>query len=313
MGKKDSTQKRLEDYNDVFADIINVLIFDGKEVVKENELETTHAKDTYTAEEQEIHEIERDVAKKWRNADMHIAMLGLENQTATDDDMPLRVICYDGASYRSQLNKDQPTKHFPVITLVLYMGTEKKWEKPLTLTDCFNVDNKLADFISDYKINVINLAWLEEEKIQKFKSDFKNFVEYLRDTRLGREPRYSRIKLKHIHDFFQLMRAMTGDNNYKIMYEEFVKAKHKGVEPTMESILTLQIKRSEAKGEARGKAEGRAEGKAEGRAEQAKNTALAMYKDKINIETIAKYTKFDISTIKEWIKEANSNIGKSLI
>lgn len=301
MGKKDATQKRLEDYNDVFADIINVLIFNGEEVIKEDELETTHVRDTYTADDQEIHEIERDVAKQWKNTDMRIAMLGLENQTNMDDDMPLRVICYDGASYRSQLNKDQPQKHYPVITLVLYMGTEKRWNTSTKLTDCFEVDERLAPYISDYHINVINLAWLEDAQIQLFKSDFKNFVEYLRDTRLGREPMYSHVMLKHMEDFLLLMRSMTGDNNYQTMYNEYIKGNLKGVEPTMESILTLQIKRSEAKGEAKG------------RAEQAKNTALEMYKDKINIETIAKYTKFDISTIKEWIKEANSNIGKSLI
>ena len=39
MGAKDITEKTLEAYNDVFADIINVLLFKGKQVVKENELE----------------------------------------------------------------------------------------------------------------------------------------------------------------------------------------------------------------------------------------------------------------------------------
>ncbi len=31
MGTKDVTEKILEDYNDVFADIANVLLFQGKE------------------------------------------------------------------------------------------------------------------------------------------------------------------------------------------------------------------------------------------------------------------------------------------
>ncbi len=30
MGEKDITEKLLEDYPDVFADIFNVLVFDGK-------------------------------------------------------------------------------------------------------------------------------------------------------------------------------------------------------------------------------------------------------------------------------------------
>lgn len=34
MGEKDLSEKILEDYNDVFADIINALIFEGKDVVQ---------------------------------------------------------------------------------------------------------------------------------------------------------------------------------------------------------------------------------------------------------------------------------------
>ena len=40
MGEKDIAEKTLEAYNDVFADIVNVLLFDGKRLVQENELET---------------------------------------------------------------------------------------------------------------------------------------------------------------------------------------------------------------------------------------------------------------------------------
>ncbi len=39
MGQKDIIQKTLESYNDVFADIVNVLVFNGKNIVKESDLE----------------------------------------------------------------------------------------------------------------------------------------------------------------------------------------------------------------------------------------------------------------------------------
>ena len=35
MAEKDKVQKTLESYNDVFADIVNGLLFDGEEVIKE--------------------------------------------------------------------------------------------------------------------------------------------------------------------------------------------------------------------------------------------------------------------------------------
>ncbi len=38
MGQKDISQKALESYNDVFADIMNGVIFKGKKVVQENDL-----------------------------------------------------------------------------------------------------------------------------------------------------------------------------------------------------------------------------------------------------------------------------------
>ena len=38
MGQKDVAEKVLEAYNDVFSDIVNVLLFDGRQVVKEDEL-----------------------------------------------------------------------------------------------------------------------------------------------------------------------------------------------------------------------------------------------------------------------------------
>ena len=40
MSGKDITEKVLEDYNDIFADIVNVLIYDGVKEIKERELLT---------------------------------------------------------------------------------------------------------------------------------------------------------------------------------------------------------------------------------------------------------------------------------
>ena len=39
MPEKDITEKILEDYNDVFADLVNVLLFNGVRLVQPEELE----------------------------------------------------------------------------------------------------------------------------------------------------------------------------------------------------------------------------------------------------------------------------------
>ena len=65
MAAKDFTEKTLEAYNDVFADIINVLLFNGKLLVGENELSEAAPRSIYKADGK-LHELERDVAKYWR-------------------------------------------------------------------------------------------------------------------------------------------------------------------------------------------------------------------------------------------------------
>ena len=41
MSAKDIAEKLLEDYNDVFADIVNTLLFDGKNIINAEDLTNT--------------------------------------------------------------------------------------------------------------------------------------------------------------------------------------------------------------------------------------------------------------------------------
>ena len=66
MGEKDKIEKLLEDYPDVFADIINVLVYQGEEVVKPEELRTTNIRSQYKASDDVLHEEERDTLKEWK-------------------------------------------------------------------------------------------------------------------------------------------------------------------------------------------------------------------------------------------------------
>ena len=57
MAEKDTTEKILEAYNDVFSDIVNVLLFHGEEVLKPEELEEQAPRSYYKADGK-VHEIE---------------------------------------------------------------------------------------------------------------------------------------------------------------------------------------------------------------------------------------------------------------
>ena len=71
MGKKDIVEKNLEAWNDVFADIVNVLLFKGNRVIKEEELETD-TKESMLKADGDVHEQERDVSKFWKNGEIRI-------------------------------------------------------------------------------------------------------------------------------------------------------------------------------------------------------------------------------------------------
>lgn len=78
--EKDSTEKHLLNYADVFADVVNVLVFHGKEVIDPKDLVSTEARSVLTLHGK-TREQERDVVKIWTKGNTKIALVGLENQT----------------------------------------------------------------------------------------------------------------------------------------------------------------------------------------------------------------------------------------
>ena len=92
MGEKDITEKALISCNDVFADIVNNLVFGGKKCIDESDLEQATDHGVYLGDTG-FRELERDVSKCWKSNNIRIALLGIENQTVPEDDMPMRSIC----------------------------------------------------------------------------------------------------------------------------------------------------------------------------------------------------------------------------
>ena len=212
MGEKDITEKVLADYNDIFSDIVNVLLFQGKEVVQENELESQSTVSMYKTDGS-IHEQERDVSKVWKRKDIKISILGLEHQTGYDALMPLRVMGYDGASYRAQCLEPNVNK-CPVITMVLHFGN-KKWDKNRFLSECFNIPVELKSYFSDYRINVFDIAYLSDEQVSLFKSDFRVVADYFVQMRKNRTYSPSKDTIKHVDEVLKLMSVLTEDTRFE--------------------------------------------------------------------------------------------------
>ena len=214
MAGKDATEKILEAYNDVFSDIVNVLLFQGEEILKADELEDQAPRAYYKADGK-VHEIERDVAKRWKKEQIRLACIGVENQTGIDPDMPLRVIGYDGAEYRAQLLEKENAVRYPVVTLVLYFGHKKHWNQAKSLLERVDVPEKFRPFVNDYKINLFEIAYLTKEQVELFQSDFRIVADYFVQKREKNDYIPSAQTMKHVQETLQLLSVMTGDHRFE--------------------------------------------------------------------------------------------------
>lgn len=290
MAEKDKVQRTLESYNDVFADIMNVLLFDGREVVKEDELTDAQPFSYYKMDGKKVRGQERDVAKFWKNGEIRLSLIGLENQMKTERSMPLRVIGYDGAAYRSQLNQKGKKRYYPVISLVLYFGTRRHWKKNRSLRDVVIVPDELGRFVSDYKINVFELAWLTDRQIQAFKSDFREVALFLRSLRTDEPFIGSDKELEHVMEILDLFRVM-GENDSRItdVITEYssIDFSKGGSKMGVCSVVQNWVD----------------EGINQGMKRKAIDDAIEALKEKISPETVAKIVKLPLEEVLELQKK----------
>lgn len=220
MGGKDITEKVLEDHNDVFADIINGLLFAGEQRVLPEALENTGIHSQYKAEDEKVHELERDVAKYWKEREVQLAICGIENQSTIEKNMPFRIIGYDGAAYRSQLQQNRK-KILPVVTIVLYFGTDRRWRSDKNIKSLLEIPAGLDEYVSDYQIKVFEVAWLSEEQISHFRSDFRIVANFFVNKRKNKD--YipdDPTEIRHVDEVLKLLQVMTGDERYKQIFQK---------------------------------------------------------------------------------------------
>ena len=289
MAEKDKIQKTLEAHNDVFADIVNVLLFDGKTVVKEEDLKDAQTFSYYKMDDKKIHGQERDVAKIWNKGEIRLSFIGLENQMKPYKFMPLRVIGYDGAAYRNQLNEKLRNKAYPVITLILYFGTKRRWKRYKSLKEIINTPDELKPFVNDYKINVFELAWLTDKQINNFTSDFRYVAILLRRLRTRKPYPMSNAKYKHAREIIDLFRVMSQNNKeleiiLKEINDEDPKA---GGKYMTEEEMDNMINRFEKRGEQR----------------KAIEAVQNFYKNGVSIDLIAKSMNMTTEQVKNIVAD----------
>jgi hypothetical protein len=147
----------------------------------------------------------------------------MENQHKPERLMPVRVIGYDGASYRSQI-LEKRTKIIPVVTIVLYFGTEERWNAPTNLKAVLQIPEGLDAYVNDYQIHVFEIAWLTDEEIARFHSDFRIVANYFAQIRRDRNYRPDDpTEIKHVDAVLKLLGVMTGDPKFTMISPKEVK------------------------------------------------------------------------------------------
>ncbi len=143
--------------------------------------------------------------------------------------MPVRVMGYDYGTYRRMVkNKKAIT---PVMTIVLNFG-EKRWEKAKSLHELMQLPEELKPYIEDYKIRVYDIAFLSDNVIEKFTSDFKIIARFFKDRRLEIDSLKKRDlgKVHHAEAVLDFLSVFTKDNRYRKLYTEAIREQEKNKE-----------------------------------------------------------------------------------
>lgn len=198
--------------NDRYADIINGIVSDGKQVVTGSDL---HELDTQGSFLRGPRFVRRWNPKKGRRKikirdtlrkaafGVNFAIIGIENQESIDYSMPLRNMSYDVGEYEKQaakirmetrkepkgLNSGEYLYGFrkgsrmqPVVTFILYSG-EEEWDGPESLhgmIDFTDIPEKIIGMVPDYQINLIEIRKLTDTSV--FKTDVRQVLNFIKQS-----------------------------------------------------------------------------------------------------------------------------------
>lgn len=213
MGKIDTVTKDYMKKNSVFADTFNYFIYGGRQIIDPKnlqELDTTEIAVPFGNGNQVAVQKFRDLLKAatlMTDEKATYLILGVENESDAKYAEPVKNILYDSLQYSKQVQqtatrhrekkdrKDRNDGEFlsgfyredkltPVITLVILFSSEK-WDGPRTLHEMMSTqDLDILNCVADYRLNLIEPAAMVAEDLNKFRSNLRSvlgFIKYSND------------------------------------------------------------------------------------------------------------------------------------
>ena len=158
----DSTCKKLFRDDGCFADICNYAFFQGKQIIKPEEL-VSRENDVSTLMGKELLPMEtkryRDIVRKASiNGDYMI--IGVEHQSTLNKNMIIRILNYDAQLYINQVESGKEVR--PVGSFVFYTG-DKEWTYPKSLKESLKIPPEMKDYINDWKLPVLELQKMDPQ------------------------------------------------------------------------------------------------------------------------------------------------------
>lgn len=305
MAKEDEVLKRYLSDDERYADLINGVSFDGKQVIKAEDLSD---RDTQTGYHKNSSEVKGKRKIKYRDLfrkasfGANFMVIGVENQQQVHYLMPVRCMEYDFKEYqRQEVERRRLQEHIkkqsdaeflsgfskegklhPCITIVLYYGDN--WDGSTDLYDLLDFTNipvELRKMVNNYKINLVDIKKIENT--DRFRSDLKQVFEFIRCAG-------SKEKIKELIANDSAYQSLSTDA-YEVM-EVFTKS---------EELMQIRAKSEE---EEMNMCQGLKDWAAEEREEGRIGILLCLVKDKIlSIENAAERANISLEKFEELYQE----------
>ena len=240
MANKERFATDFMQLKEVFADIFNFFLYGGKEKILPQQLhekstEILDIRKSSAVKKQSMQQSSDLLCLLSMEDDLHsYLLLGIGNPAPVHSVLPIRSMLYSALQYRDQikwitkqkrieqqhaaehvetfntapqssskLSDVLPKEDFlrPVITLVIYLGTEP-WKYPRSVHQMLtDAPLELLEYLPDYQLHLIEPASLSDEQLMKFQSNlreillcFKHANDKERFHTILRDPRFTAMQ-----------------------------------------------------------------------------------------------------------------------
>lgn len=327
MGRKDEYQYDYLDDNERFADQINGALFHGVQVVKADELDPADMQNVYLGREvgrRENYKTISDKVRMWRGGLLHI--ISLQNQSYVDYRMVLRNMLSESIGYHKQWKHrkaaheregdltsgtdaffsgmERDEKFIPIITLVVYCGTEHGWDGARCLHDLLEIDERLKQYVTNYTLNLYDCH--AHDTFDEYRTGLRQLFEVIRYGRdkeeLRRVIEENREAYSGIDRETKELLEVVADIKIPEEYGEAERENGNGARRRYNMCKAFEDYRLE------GKEEGREEGRIEGKAEHLIQLVCRKLQKRKPVAVIAEELEEELSVI-ERVIEAQRKVG----